>query len=97
MIAQQKILGGLVQALSDLLKDRRLGQFGTRERTVMGRLARFMGPYYEDWDIDTDHERRGDDPKYLDILPSGEPGERRIVPDIIVHKLGEEKTFWLSN
>ncbi|RWA81301.1 MAG: hypothetical protein EOQ30_19180 [Mesorhizobium sp.] len=81
-------LQGLMLGLHELLEDPRLGQFDTRERAVMGRLARFMAPHYDGWDIDTDHERRGDDPKYLDILPNGQAGQKPIIPDIIVHKLG---------
>ncbi len=59
MEEQRKTLEGLILGLRELLEDVRLGQFDTRERAVMGRLARFMAPHYEDWDIDTDHERRG--------------------------------------
>lgn len=39
---RQEILGGLVLGIGELLRDDRLGQFDTRERSVMGRLARFM-------------------------------------------------------
>lgn len=88
MEEQRKALEGLILGIGELLADVRLGQFDTRERAVMGRLARFMAPHYRGWDIDTDHERRGDDPKYLDVLPNGEPGQKPIIPDIIVHELG---------
>ena len=90
---RQEILEGLILGLRDLLQDDRLGQFNTRERSVMGRLARLMAPHYEGWDIDADHERRGEDPKYLDILPNGEPGRKPIVPDIIVHRLGVQRNL----
>ncbi|KAA0699981.1 hypothetical protein DTW90_11805 [Neorhizobium sp. P12A] len=90
MEEQREILGGLILGIRELLSDRRIGRFDTRERAVMGRLARFMAPHYRGWDIDTDHERRGDDPKYLDVLPNGEPGRKPIIPDIIVHELGTQ-------
>ncbi|TGT71852.1 MULTISPECIES: hypothetical protein [unclassified Mesorhizobium] len=38
-----------------------------------------------------------DDPKYLDVLPNGEPGQKPIIPDIIVHELGVENNLWWSN
>ncbi len=59
----------------------------------MGRPARFMVQCYGGWDVDTDHERRGDDPKFLDIRPGGEPGNKQIIPDIIVHELGVQNNL----
>ncbi len=93
MDEQKNALNGLIRGILELLSDERLGQLNIRERAVMGRLARFMVPYYQGWDIDTDHERIGDDPKYLYVLPNGEPGEKPIIPDIIVHKLGVKENL----
>lgn len=74
---RRAILEGLILGTRELLADDRLGRFDTRERAVMGRLARFMVPHYRGWDIDTDHQRRGMTPSTWIFYPTADPADGR--------------------
>jgi len=63
-------------------------QIGASERSFAHRLAVRMEPYFEDWDIDCEYNRRGSRfPKELDDIKECEERRttNRVLPDIIVH------------
>ncbi|WP_095203525.1 hypothetical protein [Mesorhizobium carmichaelinearum] len=78
-----------------LAADMRLVEFDADERAVGARLARFVAPYFEGFDTDSDYNRRGPDldPKYLNLPAECRGGgRRRVKPDLIVHHRGDDTT-----
>lgn len=83
---EHEILGHLLASVTAVMADKRLGMVKMRERSLMRRIASELEDHFPDWDIDTDHTRKGDEVKRLQSLGGG---MKIINPDILVHKLGE--------
>lgn len=77
----------LIQAACARLyrRHRTLIDFRAHERTIAGRLAGYLELLFDGWDVDADYNREGNagDPKHDE--------QGLIVPDIIIHRLGQRR------
>ncbi|MFV1989739.1 MAG: hypothetical protein ACC652_03230, partial [Acidimicrobiales bacterium] len=73
---------------SMILNQWELAALDVGERTVTSHLFRHMAVRFDDSGFDVDHEynRRRDRPKTVDRRGCDELGERRVFPDLIVHR-----------
>ena len=61
------------------------------ERTLTGRLARYIEDRVEGYDVTVEYNRHGIDPKEVELPDAdGELTSMRVMPDIIVHHLGDD-------
>src|SRR5450631_2798631 len=58
----------------------------THERTIAEIIARYLRPHFEQYEVNVDYNRMGDEPK--EVTWRAEPGAGRdhVFPDIIVHQ-----------
>lgn len=67
-------------------KDGYLLKANVHERTIASALAFHMREQFDEWDVDPEYNKLGDDPKRV-------PDEHKligVIPDIIVHKRGNK-------
>src|SRR2546422_4734342 len=85
----QQLAKVLIRVIEELLKnDHKLLEVDVQERTISHQLASYMRPFFPDWHVDCEYNRKGLDPKTLKI-----PGRKQrkdgsgslVQPDIIVH------------
>jgi len=81
----------LKKALDILLaKDAHILRADANERSISHRLAAYLEPYFDGWNVDCEYNRNHDDPKTLEIprrnVPNDDTQARTVFPDIIVHK-----------
>ena len=77
-------IGSLLENDSQLLiKD-------ANERTLTQRLAAYLEPLFEGWNVDCEYNRDLDSVKRLRmrLKPDGPISDRAVLPDIIVHRRG---------
>lgn len=73
----------VTNALEDLfLIDKQLFEVDAHERTICSRLANHLSQKFKEWDVDTEYNKNGINPKKIGI------GEEDVLvyPDIIIHK-----------
>lgn len=58
------------------------------EQAISHQLAMKLAPYFSNWHVDCEHNRKMEVVKRLiyAVSPTGEACERSVVPDIIIHK-----------
>lgn len=88
---KEKIERSLNEALDDLLeKDAYILRVDANERTISHRLAGYLEPHFDGWNVDCEYNRNHDDPKRLEIprrkVLNEDTHARTVFPDIIVHK-----------
>lgn len=73
-------------------RDGHLLEYGAGERAVVAKLASYLAQLFRGFDVDVEYNRHGLDPKVVD-LPAGcrGGGRRRVYPDIIVHRRGNDR------
>lgn len=61
------------------------------ERTIAARLTLYLVPFFKSYDVDPEYNRHGLDPKAVELPNNCRGGGKKlIVPDIIVHKRGND-------
>lgn len=82
-----RILEAISAAIQHVKKEERPLQVGVSERAVAHRLAVYMEPYFEGWNIDCEYNRQRMIPKELQDIKACDAQKKtdRIFPDIIVH------------
>lgn len=83
----------ITSALNKLMKyDEYLLRVDINERSLSHRLAMYLEPYFEGWNVDCEYNRDHYDPKRLNIkrvnIYSNDTEAVTVFPDIIVHKRG---------
>ncbi|WP_414828525.1 hypothetical protein [Alteromonas sp. H39] len=67
------------------------------ERTISHRLASYLEPHFQGWNVDCEYNRNHDDPKRLKIrrrnIQSDDTQATTVFPDIIVHHRGTNENF----
>lgn len=88
----------MAEALGTLIRqDIALLVNDTGERTIASRLACYMVPLFQGYDVDVEYNRHGIDVKILSLPPECHGGgNRRVVPDIIVHRRGNDLSNLLA-
>jgi hypothetical protein len=89
----QAALEAMLRAsLNDLYNnDTGLIERDAHERTLTGRLAKYMEDRIEDYDVTIEYNRHGIDPKEVELPNAyGVLTMKRVMPDIIVHHLGDD-------
>ncbi len=86
------------RALIDLLKhDSHLLWIDANERSITFRFAMHLQTHLQDWQIDSEYNRDGVEPKklgHLGLYPDGEDDEAKTVfPDVIAHRRGTKDNF----
>lgn len=78
----QNLLDEFVDEQAQLLRN------DASEQAISHQLAMKFVPYFPDWDIDCEYNRRMEVVKRLiyAVSPTGEVYERNVVPDIIIHR-----------
>ncbi len=72
-------------------RDRLLLEYEVGERAIAAKLACYLAPLFPDHDVDVEYNRHGLDPKTVQLPPECHGGgERLIVPDVIVHRRGND-------
>jgi hypothetical protein len=90
----QQVASRVVAAIGRLLNaDRHLLESNANERSISHRLGLYLTAEFADWDVDCEFNRKGHDPKRLDLTPealmSDDDEGTTVYPDIIVHKRDE--------
>jgi hypothetical protein len=87
---RKTILKSVISALDTLFEeDRALFEVRIGERALAHRLASYLRERLLDWNVDCEYDRR-----HMDIKRLPRDGlERRIVPDIIVHRRQTDKNL----
>ena len=85
-------------AISQLLRsDAELLFLDINERSISHRLAIYLEPYFNDWNVDCEYNRNHDNKKQLDIQPrnikSDDTQATTVFPDIIIHKRGTDENL----
>ncbi len=67
------------------------------ERSIVHKLAQYLGTFFGDWDVDTEYNRnvsKANDPtpKTKKLIDTGEK-PRKVFPDVIIHERGVENNF----
>jgi hypothetical protein len=73
-------------------RDRYLLTVDANERSISHKIAEYLQPEFEDWNVDCEYNRDGHEPKALTSLPQFRGPEgmgSRVFPDIIVHRRGQ--------
>jgi hypothetical protein len=81
--------GAVMEALRRLFgdpKDLRSLANDTHERTIAEMLARYLRPYFAEYDVNVDYNRMGDEPKEVTWRIEAGAGPDHVFPDIIVHR-----------
>ena len=79
-------------------EDRHLLMVDVSERCIAARLAMYLREYFTDYDVDVEYNRHGDDTKKLHALvdsfrcPRDRDEGRTVLPDVIVHRRGDDKS-----
>ena len=82
--------------LSDSLRELYVRDLGmlerdANERTITGRLGRYIEDRIEGYDVTGEYNRHGIDPKEVELPDNdGVLTLQRVMPDIIVHHLGDD-------
>ena len=76
-------------------KDRHLLMVDVSERCIAARLAMYLREYFDDYDVDVEYNRHGEDKKKLyhlvdkhDCLRDRGDEGQTVLPDVIVHQRG---------
>ncbi|QLE99570.1 hypothetical protein FLM49_12825 [Neptunomonas phycophila] len=84
-------LNQLLRADGDILA------MDVNERTISHRLASYLEPFCQGWNVDCEYNRNHDDPKRLEIIrrniQSDDTQATTVFPDIIVHRRGTGGNF----
>lgn len=88
---KEEIERALNEALGVLLeKDAFILRADANERAISHRLAIYLEPYFDGWNVDCEYNRNHDDPKRIEIprrnVRNDDTQARTVFPDIIVHK-----------
>lgn len=71
--------------------DGQLLEYAAGERAVVSKLACYLAPLFRGYDVDVEYNRHGLDPKALPLAPDCRGGgRRRVFPDIIIHRRGND-------
>ena len=94
----QKPAEYILQVLNRLMEaDQYLLEIDVNERSITHRLAIYLQEIFDDWHVDCEYNRDGNDPKEL-YFPS-DPGDvadtdaRTVFPDIIIHERGTGNNY----
>lgn len=95
---QEIIERAISEALHTLLeRDADILRTDTNERTISHKLAGYLEPFFDDWNVDCEYNRNHGDPKRLEIpqrnARNDDTQARAVFPDIIVHKRGTDKNL----
>jgi len=91
------VLYGAVEILC--YEDKKLLELDVGERTITQHLAKHLQRFFPGWDVDCEYNRLGDVPEAVakripemrpdNSVGTSNPGERTVLPDIIVHRRGD--------
>lgn len=89
---QDEIEAVLADALYTLYRnDRGMIERSAAERAITGRLARYLEDRLGGYDVTVEYDRHGVEPKEVELPDgSGVLTLARVMPDIIVHRLGND-------
>ncbi len=74
-----------------VIKDGVLLEYDAGEQAIAAKLACYLAPLFPDYDVDVEYNRHGLDPKVVELGQECRGGgEKRVVPDIIVHRRGTD-------
>ncbi|MGE5370716.1 MAG: hypothetical protein ACM3QZ_01895 [Solirubrobacterales bacterium] len=95
MLPQSVVEEKVEKALKMLIeRDGYLLQKDSSERSITHRLAIYLEPEFEGWNVDCEYNRNGGDKKVLDALKAnGNRNGRTVLPDIIIHKRGTKQNL----
>lgn len=71
--------------------DINLIEMNAGERVIAARLAFYLQGLFPTYNVDVEYNRHGVDPKSIHLGPEcGHEGENLIVPDIVIHRRGND-------
>jgi len=83
-ISTHELIARLNRALGALvIRDRYLLERDVSERAITHKLAEYLQDEFPNWNVDCEYNRDGHEPKRLGF-------DDKVLPDIIVHRRGEE-------
>jgi hypothetical protein len=72
-------------------------QSDVNERSLSHKLAEYLQSEFEDWNVDCEYNRRGFDPKRLNLgveqVRTDDTQGRTVYPDIVVHRRNSEDSL----
>lgn len=72
-------------------RDGALLERNASERAIAAKFALYLVPLFEQYDVDVEYNRHGLQPKAVNLADDcQEAGRKLIVPDIIVHRRGND-------
>lgn len=95
---KELVESALEYSLGQLLRsDGEILAMDVNERSISYRLASYLEPFFQGWNVDCEYNRNHDDPKRLDIrrrnVQSDDTQATTVFPDIIVHRRGTNENF----
>jgi len=73
------------------VKDQPLLARNASERAIAAKLTHYFVPLFKGYDVDSEYNRHGLHPKAVELPHEcGEGGKKLIVPDIVVHRRGND-------
>ena len=95
---RELVESALNDSLDQLLRsDGEILAMDVNERSISHRLASYLEPFFQGWNVDCEYNRNHDDPKRLEIIrrniQSDDTQATTVFPDIIVHRRGTDENF----
>lgn len=95
---RELVESALNDSLNQLLRsDGDILAMDVNERSISHRLASYLEPFFQGWNVDCEYNRNHDDPKRLEIrrrnIQSDDTQATTVFPDIIVHRRGTDENF----
>ena len=95
---RELVESALNNSLNQLLRsDGDILAMDVNERSISHRLASYLEPFFQGWNVDCEYNRNHDDPKRLEIrrrnIQSDDTQATTVFPDIIVHRRGTDENF----